>query len=184
MSIASSLLTAAEFGRLPDPGHPQELVRGVVVNRPPPKLRHGQVCGNVYHYLRIFVDQNRLGHVVPNDTGVITEQEPDTVRGMDVAFISYNKIPSGPLPKDYLKTAPDAVFEVRSPSDRWKYIHQKVAEYLDLGVPAVYVLDPDSERVHCYSLDQPDEILTRGEELVVGDGPLAGFRVPVAKLFE
>jgi Uma2 family endonuclease len=183
MSLATSLITAAEFARMPDPGHPQELVRGVIVNMPPPKLRHGQVCGNVYLLLRLFADQHQRGHVVPNDTGVVTEQDPDTVRGMDVALIGYSKIPRGPLPKNYLEFAPDAVFEVRSPSDRWKDLHRKVAEYLNLGVPCVYVLDPDQCRIYCFYPDQPEEILGAADEFV-GIGPLAGFCVPVAKFFE
>lgn len=183
MSIATSLTSASQFAVLPDPGHPQELVRGVIVDMPPPRLRHGQVCGNVYFQLRLFVEQRRLGHVITNDSGIVTEHDPDTVRGMDVAFISYAKIPAGPLPKNYLEIAPDAVFEVRSPSDRRSEILRKVSEYVGLGVPAVYVLDPDTERVHCYFPDQPDAILEAADELI-GAGALAGFRVSVAKLFE
>ena len=150
---------------------------------PPPKPRHGQVCGNVYFLVRTFVDANRLGHVISNDTGVITEHHPDTVRGMDVAFISYAKVPPGPLPTSYLTTPPDAIFEVRSPGDRPSEILNKVSEYLDLGVPVVYVLDPGTERVHCYFADRPDEILESSDELV-GIGPLAAWRVSVARFFE
>ena len=150
---------------------------------PPPKLRHGQVCVNVCFQLRIYTEANRVGHVIANDCGVVTEHDPDTVRGMDVAFISYAKIPPGPLPTTYLTIPPDAIFEVRSPSDRPSEILNKVSEYLDLGVPAVYVLDPDSERVHCYFADRLDEILDSTDEFV-GIGPLAGWRVPVARFFE
>ena len=183
MSTATSLITATEFQRMPDPGHPQELVRGVIVDMPPPRLRHGQVCGNVYHQVRLFADQLGLGHVVPNDSGVLTERDPDTVRGMDVAFIGYEKIPPGPLPANYLDVAPDAVFEVRSPSDRWSQIHKKIAEYLLMGVPAVYVLDPDTERVHCYYPDRPEQLLAADAEFV-GSGVLQGLRLPVSKFFE
>ncbi|MEX2175584.1 MAG: Uma2 family endonuclease [Pirellulaceae bacterium] len=183
MSIASTLITAAQFGSMPDPGHPQELVRGVVVNRPPPKPRHGQVCGNIYLHVRLFADAHRLGHVVPNDSGVITQRNPDTVRGMDVAFVGYDKVPPGPLPASYFKTPPDAVFEVRSPSDRSPDVLSKVHEYLQLGVPVVYVFNPDTSRVHCYFQDRADEILNATDEFV-GIGPLANFRIPAAKFFE
>lgn len=183
MSIATSLLTAAEFARLPDPGHPQELVRGVVVDMPPPKPRHGKICARIVGYLISYCDANELGHVLGNDSGVITEQGPDTVRGPDVSFISYAKLPRDAVLDDYVEIAPDAVFEVRSASDRWSEVLRKVNEYLQFGVPAVYVLNPETSRVHCYFQDRPDEILNAADELV-GIGPLDGFRVPVAKFFE
>jgi Uma2 family endonuclease len=182
MSIATSPLTAAEFGNLPDPGHPQELVRGVIVDMPPPKLRHGVVCINIGAELRNFCRDRQLGRVFGNDAGIITERNPDSVRGADVGFISFAKIPPGPLP-DYLEIPPDALFEVLSPSNRRGDVHRKVAEYLELGVPAVNVVDPDTSRVHCYFPDRPEEILSPAD-VFVGVGPLAEFRVSVARFFE
>jgi Uma2 family endonuclease len=182
MSLATSQLSAYDFGQLPDPGHPQELVRGAIISMPPPKPRHNQVCGNVYYLLRSFAEAQQLGHVLPGDTGIITERDPDTVRGMDVAFISYAKLPPGPLPKSYLDVPPDAVFEVRSPGNRWVELHKKVSEYLVLGVPAVYVADVDQSRVHCFYPDEQD--ILDVDDQFVGVGPLAGFRVPVSRFFE
>lgn len=183
MSIAQSLLTAAEFAKMPDPGHPQELVRGVVVDMPPPIPLHGLVCGNVYYHVRQFADQHNLGRAFTNDSGVVTERNPDTVRGPDVIFVGFAKVPPGSLPRTYFTVPPDAVFEVRSPSDRSSELLVKISEYLELGVPAIYVLDPETMRVHCYYQDRADEILHATDEFV-GIGPLAGFRVSVAKFFE
>ncbi|MDX1944800.1 MAG: Uma2 family endonuclease [Pirellulaceae bacterium] len=182
MSIATSLITATEFGSMPDPGHPQELVRGVVVDMPPPKFRHGKICGRLITLLTYFSDERGLGHVLGNDSGVITERDPDTVRGADVAFVSYTKVAADACP-EYLTVAPDAVFEVLSPSDRWSEVLRKVTEYLLMGVPAVYVLDPDTTRAHCYFPDRP-EVILNGDDELVGIGPLSGWRVPVAKFFE
>jgi Uma2 family endonuclease len=182
MTIATSLLSAVEFSRLPDPGHPQELVHGVVVDIPPPRFRHGKICGRITTVLSIYADTHHAGHVLGNDSGIVTQQNPDTVRGPDVFFVSYDKVPPDAEP-DYLGIPPDAVFEIRSPSDRSREVLAKVNEYLQFGVPVVYVLDPDTSRVHCYYQDRPDEILNASDELV-GIGPLAGFRVSVAKFFE
>lgn len=182
MATVTRLMTAAEFGNLPDPGHPQELVRGVIVNMPPPKSRHGQVCGRVTYLLMTYAEQHQLGHVLSNDSGVITEQNPDTVRGADVCFYGYKKVPPGPLPSVYLDVPPDTVFEVLSPSDRWPDVHQKIAEYLHLGVSAVYVLDPKTSQVHAYFSDSPGQVLTVDDEFV-GVGPLTGLRIPVERFF-
>src|SRR5207244_1669587 len=134
MSIVQTLLTAEEFARLPDRGRPTELVRGRIVEMNVPFPRHGQVCGQTAYLLKDYLRTDDRGQVVTNDSGVITERDPDTVRGGDVCFYSYTRVPKGPLPQGYLSVVPDAVFEVRSPDDRWSKITAKVAEYLNAGV--------------------------------------------------
>ena len=48
---------------------------------PMPKPRHGQICGQVVYLLRRSFETNDLGHVLSNDSGVITERDPDTIVG-------------------------------------------------------------------------------------------------------
>src|SRR5271165_889101 len=109
------LLTAEQFAQRPDSGHPEELVRGRVVPMPMPRPRHGEICKKVGRILGNWVEEEDLGRVLSNDTGVITERDPDTVRGADISFYSYARVPRGPLPDRYLDTPPDLVVEVLSP---------------------------------------------------------------------
>jgi Uma2 family endonuclease len=127
-TVPQFLLTAEEFGRRPDPGYPEELVRGRIVTIQPPNRRHGQVCAQIVYLLRRFLEEYDLGHVLSNDSGVITERGPDTVRGPDVAFYSYGRIPKGPLPSSYGPEVPELIFEVRSPANRWPMIIGKASE--------------------------------------------------------
>jgi Uma2 family endonuclease len=180
---ASNLMTAAEFARRPDPGHPEELVRGRIVPMPPPTRRHGQICSKSVRILGNFAEDHDLGQVLSNDSGVITEQGPDTVRGADVVFYSYRQIPKGPLPKDYGAEPPELVVEVRSPSDRWPKILVKVAEYLNAGVLAVVVLDDDSRTALLCMADQAPRRLGPDDELTIPE-ILPGFAVPVRRFFE
>src|SRR5215469_2630471 len=108
------LMTAEEFSNRPDPGYPEELVRGRTVAMPVPDRRHGLVCSKADRILGNFVDEHDLGRVMSNDSGVITERGPDTVRGADVCYYSYTCLPKGPLPEGYLPVTPELVFEVRS----------------------------------------------------------------------
>jgi Uma2 family endonuclease len=121
--------------------------------------------------------------VVTNDSGVVTERDPDSVRGADVAFYSFALIPPGPLPRGYLSVAPELVFEVRSPGDRWSQIHAKVAEYLEAGVKVVCVLDEQTQQAHVFTADQPPRILKADEELTLPE-VLGEFRVLVRRFFE
>src|SRR5208337_1361980 len=90
MSTASvtmpTLLTAEEFAQRPDPEYPEELVRGRIVPLPMPKPRHGEICNRVGRILGDCAENRDLGRVLSNDTGIITERGPDTVRGADISF--------------------------------------------------------------------------------------------------
>jgi Uma2 family endonuclease len=187
MSTASAdvqtLLTAEEFAQRPDPGYPEELVRGRIVPMPPPTRRHGEICSQINYLFRRFLDDHDLGKILSNDSGVITEQGPDTVRGADIAFYSYQRISRGPLPADYGTEPPELIVEVRSPSDRWPKFLAKVAEYLNAGVLAVVVLDDDSRTALLSMADQAPRRLGPDDELTLPE-ILPGFSVLVRRLFE
>ena len=182
-ATATPLLTAEEYANLPDPGVPQELVRGTIVTMPVPGRRHGYVCMRVGRILGDFVESRDLGRLFSNNTGVITGRSPDTVRGADVAYYSFARLPKGPVPDGVGPEIPELVVEVRSPSDRWREVQAKVSEYLKAGVLAVVVLDPDSETGHVFTSDDPPRTLAASDDLVL-PGVLEGFRVPVGRFFE
>ena len=148
-----------------------------------PAPRHGQICAKVVRLIGNFADENHLGHVVSNDSGVRTERGPDTVRGGDVAFYSYARIPSGPLPQGYLPVVPELIFEVRSPTDRWSAILAKVAEYLSAGVTVVCVLDQTTERCHVYRNEEEMQTFSSDRELTLPD-VLPELHLPVRRFFE
>lgn len=185
MAIVQSarLLTAEEFGDMPDPGYPTELFEGKVVALPQPKPRHGKVCARVGYLLVKHADEHDLGQVMSNDTGVITERDPDTVRGADVSFYSYARVPRGPLPNAYLPVPPELVVEVLSPDDRWPRTMKKVGEYLNVGVLMIVVLDPELGRAHVFASDAGPRMLGADDELTM-PGVLGEFRVQVGRFFE
>ena len=183
MSLAESLLTAEEYAALPDQGFPTELVRGKIVPLYVPTPRHGQICGQIVHLIGRFLDAHDLGHLVCNDSGVTTERNPDTVRGADVAFYSYQRVPPSPLPDGYLDVCPELIFEIRSPTDRWSAILAKVAEYLEAGVTVVCVLDQMTERCHVYRNEEEMQVFLPDQELAL-PAILPEFRIVVRRFFE
>jgi Uma2 family endonuclease len=180
---AATLMTAEEFRLLPDNGRPVELVKGVVVEMSLPTPRHGQICARVSYLLSRFQEDNPLGTVVGNDAAIITQRGPDTVRGADVAFYSYQKVPRGELPIGYMDISPDLAMEVRSRSDRWSAIRVKVNEYLNAGVTLVCVLDEETRMAHLFPIDSPPRSVPADGELDLSE-VLPGFRVPLRKFFE
>lgn len=180
---ASKLLTAEEFANLPRPmdGSRQELERGEIVTMAPPRFVHGKVQGRVYYALETYNRTTKFGHVI-TETGVITEEDPDTVRGPDVAVWSYTKVPIDREPRVYAEVAPDLCVEVLSPSNTKSKMTTKIREYFDSGVRMVWVVDPESRMVTVYR--KPGE----GRELwedasISGEDVLPDFSCPIAEFF-
>ncbi len=148
-----------------------------------PAPRHGQICVKIISLVHPHIDSNKLVHLLSNDSGVRTERGPDTLRGADVSFYSYSRLPPGRLPQGYLDVVPELVFEVRSPTDRWSKVLAKVAEYLDAGVTVVCVLDQVSEAVQVFRNEELRVTLHNSDELHLPD-VLGDLRVRVQRFFE
>jgi Uma2 family endonuclease len=183
MSIGTQkLITAEEFFRMPEPadGSRQELVRGVVITMPPPGGRHGACCSRVDRRLGTFVEERGLGTVCANDTGFITERDPDTVRGPDLAFWSKDRLPE--VPESYIEVPPDLAVEVVSPNDHYSRVQNKVRQYLSRGVRIVWVVDPEDRSVTVYRSLQQAAILGEKDALS-GEDVLPGFQCAGGELF-
>jgi Uma2 family endonuclease len=182
VAAPQKLITAEEYIQLPDHGEPRELRRGVVVAMNLPGFRHGVVCGNVYYWVSSYVRQHQSGWVLSNDSGIITERNPDTVRGGDVTYYSFQRVPKGESPVGYAGALPEIVFEVVSPTNTRKEIALKTGEYLHAGVNVVCVVDPQFKTVNLHFPDRPDEKLQGEDSLTFAELP--GFSLPVARFFE
>lgn len=177
------LLTAEQYGALPDLGYPSELVRGKIEQHEIATPLHGLVCANVAFVVGRFVKRHELGWTF-NRTGVITERNPDSVRGPDVAYYSYKRLPKRSRPKrDYFSVAPELAFEVRSSDDRWSKLQAKVTEYLDAGVLVVCVVEPKNEFVMVYTPDAAPQRLS-ADDLLKLPNVLPGFSVRLREFFE
>ena len=182
-------MTAGEF--LEKYGHCSgvELVGGRVVwpGREPepraeaemPKFRHGVVCFNAGQLIGGFVKANALGWVATNDTFIPVGAN---VRGADLLYVSYARLPPGDPPDD-LAVAPDLVVEVRSPTDRIASLTAKATDYLQAGVRVVLVLDPVTASAAVFRPDELPYRLHNGDEFTLPD-ILPGFTVPVKRFFE
>jgi Uma2 family endonuclease len=166
--VEPNLLSADEFWRLPDDGNLTELVRGRIVMMSRPGFRHGWLCNRIGCLLGEFVNAQQLGYVVNNDSGVVTEQDPDTVRGPDIAYYSHQRMPKeqGP-PEGYPEVAPELVIEVLSPNDRSSEVLKRIGEYLTVGVLIVCVVDSRRRHVRVFYPDQPDITLGEDDDLTL-----------------
>jgi Uma2 family endonuclease len=177
------LITGEELERMGDIG-PCELVEGKIVSMSPTgsEGKHGFVELAVGAAIRAFVRPRSLGRVGVGEIGVYTGRNPDTVRGMDVFFIS-NERYAKRTSHSYLDVAPELVVEILSPDDAWTDVTQKLCEYFGIGVILVWVVDPKGRRVYAFrSITDVREFA--GDEELPGNDVLPGFSLRVAEIFE
>lgn len=181
MATATRLITAERFARMQFE-LPAELVRGEVVEMPPTEVPHGIVCGNVGNPLFNWAKAKDSGFVAFNDAGIITHRKPDSVRGPDVMFFPLDRLPGGKAPSGLTDLLPSLIVEVRSPSDRWKSIFEKIAEYFDRGISEVWIVDYRKRTVHVCRADDDPVILTEND-VIASESVLPGFSCPVRDFF-
>jgi Uma2 family endonuclease len=180
-TIKGKLITAEEFAQLPDPpdGSRQELIRGIVVTMPPPGGLHRVCCSKINRRLGNFVEANQRGTVAVNDTGFVSERDPDTVRGADVAFWSRERLSE--VPGGYIEVAPDLGVEVVSPNDHYSRIQKKIRHHLAHGVRLLWVVDPEDRSISVYRSPHQATILSE-TDTITGEEVLPGFSCKVADL--
>ena len=177
----AKLITGEELLAMGDIG-PCELIDGRIVRMNPTGRSHAFVESNLSSALTLFVRQRKLGQVLVGEVGVFTRFDPDRVRAADIAFVSNERL-SRTSSKGYLKVAPELVVQVMSPTDRWQDVRQKLEEYFAIGVHRVWIVEPDNRDVLVYSAST--EMRKFGEgDMLMGEGVLDGFTLPVAELFE
>ena len=115
------------------------------------------------------------------DVGIYTQRNPDTVRGVDVAFISNERL--GRVKSlGYLEVAPELIVEILSPGDSWSEVNEMLQEYFAMSVKMVWIADPRQREVYVYSsLTELDRFTV--DDVLSGGEVLPGFNISVAELF-
>ncbi len=189
MSTTVGLMTAEELLVYEMPDKRVELVRGRLIVREPPGMRHGEFASRLVVALSNYLSRDRAsrgatetrGRVLACDSGFTLVRNPDTVRGPDVAYVSRDRWP-GPFPNGYGEFAPDLAIEIRSPTDRAGAVLAKVGDWLDAGALQVWVVDPARQRVAVYRADGSQALLGVDDMLSVGE-LMPGFEYALTELF-
>jgi Uma2 family endonuclease len=184
---AAKLLSAEEFydftHRPENENRFFELVRGEVIEMPSPKMVHGLVAGNAYWHLKKYSNRMNRGFVLSNDSGVVLDRNPDTVRGPDVAFYDRNMTYQQIKNLKYSEFVPTLVVEVLSPEERESRLNRKLRDYLRAGVSIIWVILTEDCQVTVYRPSQDFDVFDETGTLE-GYDALPGLSVPVVELFQ
>jgi Uma2 family endonuclease len=157
-----------------------ELVRGEVIELPPPLKPHGVIQANAGRLLGNYTFKVGRFYVVA-ESGVILERDPDTVRGPDVAVYDDAEHFDDVAPK-YAEVAPLLTVEILSPNDRADQVTKKITDYLRSGVALVWLIDSEARDVTVYTPDNGPRVFGEKDTLTGGD-VLPGLKCKVADFF-
>jgi len=170
--------TPEDLLTMPD-GKLYELVDGRLVERKM-SIWSSYVAGVIFDLLNSFCRENRLGWVLPEGTSFqCFPALPGRVRKPDVSFVRFQRLSlSQATTEGHCPIAPDLAVEVVSPNDTAYEIDEKVREFLDAGVPLVWVVNPEQRTVEIHRASGPGVILRENDE-ITGEDIIPGFRCRV-----
>ena len=187
MTIANpgSVFTPDDLLRMEDAVN-YELVDGKLVERHM-GMESSEIALRIAFLLALFLRDHRLGRLFGADASYqCFPNAPTKVRKPDVSFIRSERLSSGRAPTGHSPVSPDLAVEVVSPGDLAYELEEKVAEYLQAGVPLVWVVNPPTRTVRIHrpktSARGPVSELS-GDDMITGEDVLADFSCKVSEFF-
>jgi Uma2 family endonuclease len=160
------------------PDYRLELVDGAVVIMTPSGYESDEIALEFGAELRNWVKPRRLGRVTGAGAGFILPNM-DT-RAPDVSFVKAERLRVSP--RAYAELAPDLMVEVKSPSDRLQTLRDKIQAFLQAGTQIGILINPETQTLEVYRLEQPMQLLQGNETLTIPE-LLPGWQISIADLW-
>jgi Uma2 family endonuclease len=161
-----------------------ELVDGELVPVMPATRTPSRVAGTVFFRMQAHVQQTRVGAVYADVwCHLDLPYDPERLRAPDVAYFGPAKLEAAGN-DEIFHVVPDLAVEVFSPTNRRKPgdFQQRVRDYLDAGVPLLWIIYPDARYAMVHRPDGTARMKREGEALD-GEEILPGFRIEIDDLF-
>ena len=137
MTTQTRRLTFADYLNEPETMERFEIIDGEVVMASSPTRYHQIAVGNIYRPVYQFVSDRELGEVLLSPMDVVVQRDPLRVRQPDLLFVSHGR---AEILGDRIYGGPDLVVEILSPSNRGRYLENKLADYARIDVRECWVV--------------------------------------------
>lgn len=165
MSIAALVPLSDYLNHSRDPDC--EYLEGRLVERNVGEISHGDAQGRTYAFV-LFSQRGFWAGVE-----IRVQVRPDRYRVPDVVVVRGGR-PSGRI----IISPPEIAVEILSPEDRAAEVQDKIDDYLQFGIQAVWLIDPERQRAWIH---------TREGARKVSDGvlrnPARDLEVPLSAVF-
>ena len=167
---------------MPD-NNSMELVDGQIVEKNT-SIESSRIEGCFLFRIHQFLIDHPIAKAYPASLGYTCfPDNPAKMRKPDVSVVQLsrlNQLPAGD--SGYMPIHPDLAIEVISPNDVTYDTDEKVREYLDAGLPLIWVADPKARTITFHPLKGRPAIFTEDDE-VTAEAVLPGFRCKVRDFF-
>jgi Uma2 family endonuclease len=181
----AACMTAEDLLAVPDDGVDRELIQGQLKEKPMTVRNrfHTRAVTNLAYRLKDWLERRPQprGEVHTGEVGCVLRRDPDTLVGIDVAYLSAEVMARQTENTTLIEGPPTLAVEVLSPSDRTEDIRDKVLEYLAAGVPLIWIVDPYFRTITVHRPSKRPKMFNDGETLS-GDATLPDFEIAVATL--
>lgn len=186
MAAAASTFTLEEFLALPEQeedGTHYELDEGELIRLSPTGKPHGRRLGILYQYLLKYLPDDQWD-ILLGDVGFIMADDPKaTVRGADIAVMPHES----EIGEGMSREPAHLIIEVVSPGNTPDDIERKRIQYLEFGVPELWIVYEKARTMHVYLNPATARRLNRREMFVCNESSMfessLGFPVVVRELF-
>jgi Uma2 family endonuclease len=179
-------MTTDEMLAMPQDGMDRWLIRGQLREKPMTVRNrwHSRVMARLGQLLVNWLDRQPepRGDILGGEAGVRVRRDPDTTFGIDVVYIGPELAAQESVDVRFVDGVPVLAVEILSPNDTVVEIAEKVDEYLEAGVPLVWIADPHRRTVLVYRPDA-EPVLFNVQQELSAEPHLPGFRIPVAQIF-
>ena len=145
---------------------------GEVIIMPPTDPDTGARNAALTHYLRHWAISEYRGIVTDSSAGFILPNEAR--RSPDAAWTTRGRFG--------LRSCPEFVVELLSPSNSRKKTHEKMLEWIANGIELGWLIDPFQKTVTIYR-PYGDIDIRRGIIEIAGEGPIAGFVLDLREIW-
>jgi Uma2 family endonuclease len=186
VAVRPDLMTTEQLLALPDDGRERWLIRGELREGGMTRRNrgHSRVEGKIAHLLHKWMESRPepRGEVLVGEAGVRLRRNPDTMVGVDVAYLSPQTAEANPHDDRLIDGVPVLVVEILSPSDKEEDVDEKVRSYLEAGVGLVWVVKVTFRTITVYRGDA-EPVLFNATQTISGEPHLPGFAVAVKDVF-
>jgi Uma2 family endonuclease len=147
---------------------------GELIVMPPAHSDTGSTNNEVGRQLGNWAREDRHGYCCDSSGGFVLPN--GARRSPDASWTLKSRIQQlgDRKRKGFWHLCPDFVIELKSASDRWKPLREKMREYIEQGAQLGWLLDPETRTVEIYRPHAEVE-KRAGIDQVEGEGPVAGF---------
>lgn len=157
-----------------------ELIDGTLVEKSM-GWQESLLAGILVQWLNNYLDSNRIG--VATGADGMTRLFGDTVRGPDVAFVAWDRLPDGHMPTAPIPDlVPNFVIEVLTTSNTYAEMSRKRREYFHAGVELLWMVEHRTRTVTVFRSTQDATVYT-DVAIIDGGQVLPGWQVDIGELF-